>query len=179
MSDDETPALEIRPLRYGEESRLCARMMAASEPWITLKRGYVESLAIVEDRSREVHVALEGGEVRGFLILNMSGAFTGYIQTVCVGPEARSRGIGTRLMQFAEKRIFRESPNVFLCVSSFNPRARALYRRLGYVRVGELKDYLVTGHSEVIFRKTIGSIREFRQRRKRPLSKRASSGTED
>ena len=97
----------------------------------------------------------------------MSGAFAGYIQTICVDPGARSRGIGTRLMRFAEERIFRESPNVFLCVSSFNPRARALYKRLGYVRVGELKDYLVVGHSETIFRKTIGSLNEFRRRSKR------------
>ena len=168
MSDDEPPALEIRPLRPGGESRLCARMMAASKPWITLKRGYLESLAIVEDRSREVHVALEDGQVRGFLILNMSGAFAGYIQTVCVAPEARSRGIGTQLVRFAEARIFRESPNVFLCVSSFNVRARALYRKLGYARVGELTDYLIPGHSEAIFRKTIGSFDEFKQRRKRP-----------
>jgi ribosomal protein S18 acetylase RimI-like enzyme len=164
----------IRPLRHGEESRVCARMMAASEPWITLKRGYPESLAIVEDRSREVHVALEEGEVRGLLILNMSGAFAGYIQTVCVAPEARSRGIGTRLMRFAEERIFRESPNVFLCVSSFNPRARALYQRLGYVRVGELKDFLVSGHAEVIFRKTIGSLGEFRKRRKQTSRRKKS-----
>ena len=171
MSDVEPTALEIRLLRLGEESRLCARIMAASEPWITLKRGYAESLAIVEDRLREVHVALEEGELRGFLILNMSGAFAGYIQTVCVAPEARSRGIGTRLMQFAEERIFRDSPNVFLCVSSFNPRARALYQRLGYVRVGELKDYLVPDHDELIFRKTIGPIREFREGGKRPPSK--------
>jgi ribosomal-protein-alanine N-acetyltransferase len=168
VSDDATPVLAIRPLRTGEEGRLCARMMAASEPWITLKRGYLESLAIVEDRTREVHVALEDGQLRGFLILNMSGAFAGYIQTVCVAPEARSRGIGTQLVRFAEARIFRESPNVFLCVSSFNVRARALYRRLGYARVGELPDYLVPGLAEVIFRKTIGSFQEFRQRRKRP-----------
>ena len=166
MGDGEPPALVIRSLRPGGESRRCARMMAASEPWITLKRGYVESLAIVEGREREVHVALEGGQLQGFLILNMSGAFAGYIQTVCVAPEARSRGIGTQLVRFAEARIFRESPNVFLCVSSFNPRARALYRRLGYVRVGDLKDYLVPGHSETMFRKTIGSLDEFRQRRK-------------
>ena len=173
MSKDEPPALVIRPLRLGEESRLCARMMAASEPWITLKRGYRDSLAIVEDRTREVHVALEDGQLRGFLILNMSGAFAGYIQTICVAPEARSRRIGTQLVRFAEARIFRESPNVFLCVSSFNPRARALYRRLGYVRVGDLKDYIVPGHSETIFRKTIGSFDEFRQRRKPSRTRRA------
>jgi ribosomal-protein-alanine N-acetyltransferase len=155
--------IEIRRLGSAEESRVCARMMAGSEPWITLKRGYEESLALVEDPSREVYLAFEAGRLRGFVILNMSGAFTGYVQTVCVGAEDRSRGIGSRLMRFAEERIFRESPNVFLCVSSFNPRAKALYERLGYEMVGELKDYLVEGHSEYLLRKTIGPLRGFRK----------------
>ncbi len=155
------PSIEIRRLGSPEEARLCARMMAGSEPWITLKRGYEESLALVENSSREVYGAFEGGRVRGFVILTMTGAFTGYVQTVCVGAEDRSRGIGSLLMRFAEERIFRESPNVFLCVSSFNPRARALYERLGYEMVGELKDYLVRGHSEYLLRKTIAPLREF------------------
>ena len=73
--------------------------------------------------------------------------------------EARGRGVGTRLVEFAERRIFSETPNVFLCVSSFNPRARALYERLGYELIGELKDYLIEGASEFLMRKTIGPIR--------------------
>ncbi len=146
---------------------MCARMMAGSEPWITLERGYEESLALLQDATREVYGAFEGDRVLGFVILNMSGAFVGYIQTICVSEEDRSRGIGTRLMRFAEERIFRESPNVFLCVSSFNPRARKLYERLGYELIGELADYIVSGHSEYLFRKTIGPIRGFR-RQERP-----------
>jgi [ribosomal protein S18]-alanine N-acetyltransferase len=163
---------EIRPLASPEEARDCAQMMAASEPWITLERGYDESLAIVSDRSREVYVALHGGRVLGFLILNMAGAFVGYVQTICVAPEERSRGIGSRLLRLAEERVFRESPNVFLCVSSFNPRAKALYEKLGYEMVGELKDYLVKGHSEHLLRKSIAPLREFQPRqndgRRRP-----------
>ena len=73
--------------------------------------------------------------------------------------DARGQGLGTRLVEFAEKRIFRDTPNVFLCVSSFNPRARALYERLGYERIGELKNYLIDGASELLMRKTIGPIR--------------------
>ncbi len=137
-------------------------MMSGSEPWITLERGYEDSLALLQDATREVYGAFEGDRLLGFVILNMSGAFVGYIQTICVSEEDRSRGIGSRLMRFAEERIFRESPNVFLCVSSFNPRARKLYERLGYELIGELADYIVSGHSEYLFRKTIGPIRGFR-----------------
>ena len=162
MTSEETavPPLEIRRLASAEESRACARMMAGSEPWITLKRGFEESLALVEDPAREVYVAFEAGRLCGFLILNMAGALAGYIQTVCVGADDRSRGIGSRLMRFAEERIFRESPNVFLCVSSFNTRAKALYEKLGYEMIGELKEYLVKGHSEYLFRKTIGPLQD-------------------
>ncbi len=160
-------SLEIRPLGSPEEARACARMMAGSEPWVTLGRGYEESLALVSDSSREMYVASQDGRVLGFLILNMAGAFVGYVQTICVAEVARSRGIGSRLLQFAEERVFRESPNVFLCVSSFNPRARALYERLGYELVGELTDYIVSGHSEHLLRKTIGPIRDFRRSQSR------------
>jgi ribosomal protein S18 acetylase RimI-like enzyme len=79
-----------------------------------------------------------------------------------VAAERRGRGIGARLVSYAEARIFRESPNVFLCVSSFNPDARRLYERLGYALVGELTDYIVAGHSELLFRKTIGPIGAYR-----------------
>jgi ribosomal protein S18 acetylase RimI-like enzyme len=153
--------LVIRPLAGRAEAEACAHMMAGSEPWITLGRGYDASLALIESPDRECHVALADGAVGGFLVLNMHGVFVGYIQTVCVAAEARGRGIGTELVRFAEQRIFRESPNVFLCVSSFNPDARRLYERLGYVLVGELSDYIVRGHAELLYRKTIGPVGGF------------------
>ena len=142
-----------------EEARICAAMMASSEPWMTIGQTFDESLTKVSDPSQEVYVAADGAQILGFIIVMMRGAFTGYIRTVCIDPSARGRGIGTQLVEFAEKRIFRDTPNVFLCVSSFNPRARALYERLGYEFVGELKNYLIDGASELLMRKTIGPIR--------------------
>jgi ribosomal-protein-alanine N-acetyltransferase len=136
-------------------------MMSSSEPWITLKRGVEASLRLLRDESKERYVAWSGAEIAGFLVLNMRGAFVGYVQTVCAAPAFRGKGVGTALMAFAERRIFRESPNVFLCVSSFNPGARRLYERLGYAFVGELADYLVAGHSELLYRKSIGPVLGF------------------
>jgi ribosomal protein S18 acetylase RimI-like enzyme len=149
----------IRPLAGEEEARRCAEMMCSTEPWITIGRNFDESLKIIQDATREVYVADNDGRVEGFIILNMRGAFVGYIQTVCVDASSRGSGLGTQLVEFAEKRIFAETPNVFLCVSSFNPRARQLYERLGYTLIGELKDYVIRGHSELLMRKTIGPLR--------------------
>jgi hypothetical protein len=36
-----------------------------------------------------------------------------------------------------------------------------LYERLGYRFVGEIPDYIVRGHSEILLRKTLGPLREF------------------
>jgi ribosomal protein S18 acetylase RimI-like enzyme len=132
--------------------------MAASEPWVTLRRDYETSLRLLRDPCRERFVAYAGNRLAGFLILNLQGAFVGYIQTICIAPGFRNMGLGSSLIAFAEARIFREHPNVFMCVSSFNPAARRLYARLGYIPVGELTDYLIAGHAEILLRKSRGPI---------------------
>lgn len=151
----------IQRLVCAEQAEACAKMMADSEPWITLGRGHEKALSMLTDTSREVYVAQDGEEALGFVALEMTGAFTGYVKSICVSPQHRGRGVGACLMAFAEERVFRESPNVFLCVSEFNEGARRFYMRLGYEEVGVLGDYIVRGHSEVLMRKTIGPLAEF------------------
>jgi [ribosomal protein S18]-alanine N-acetyltransferase len=163
VKTDERPFL-IQPLQNPHEARACAQLMARSEPWITLRRTYEDGLKLLQDPAKDVFVALAGGAVAGFIVLDPRGPFSGYIQTICVAPEWRRRGLGRKLLAFAEERILRESPNVFLCVSSFNTGAQRLYDRLGYERVGELKDYLIRGYSEILMRKTIGPIGEINRK---------------
>jgi ribosomal-protein-alanine N-acetyltransferase len=154
--------LSIALLAGEAEAQACARMMAESEPWLTLGRTYQASLAVLQDPSREVYVARDENGLAGFLILCMTGAFVGYIQTVCIHPDRRGQGLGSKLVDFAEQRILAESPNVFMCVSSFNRDARRLYERLGYQVIGELTDYIVQGHSEILLRKSLGPLAGFR-----------------
>jgi [ribosomal protein S18]-alanine N-acetyltransferase len=159
---EHTPVeLEIRRLQSDAEVQQCAQLMAHSEPWITLHRTFAESLRILQHPAKEVYVAIVQGQFAGFIILDLNGAFHGYLQTIAVMPEWRNAGIGSQLIKFAEARIFREAPNVFICVSSFNLQAQRFYARLGYERVGELKNYVVAGHAEFLLRKTIAPLTEF------------------
>jgi ribosomal-protein-alanine N-acetyltransferase len=153
--------MNIRAIAAADEASQCAAMMCATDPWLRLGRNYDECLGILGDTTCETYVAEDGGRIAGFVMINMHGAFIGYIRAVCVAAESRGSGLGSQLIAFAEERIFRDSPNVFLCVSSFNERARALYERLGYEPIGELRDYLVRGASEFLMRKTSGPIRDF------------------
>lgn len=152
----------IEPARSDADREACARMMCSSDPWVTLGRTYERCLTVVADAERELYVARIEGAVAGFILLTMKGQFPGYITSVCVATPARGSGLGTQLVTFAEQRIHRESPNVFLCVSSFNPGARRLYERLGFEFVGTLKDFLVAGYDELLFRKSIGPWSTFK-----------------
>ena len=154
-------ALNIRRLAGEDEARQCAANMAASEPWITLRRDANHALSLLLNPQKETYVALADGALAGHLVLDMNGPFAGYIQVVFVTPEMQGRGVGAALLKFVEERIFLESPNVFLCVSGFNPRAQKFYARQGYERIGELKDYVVRGKSEILMRKSISPKDEF------------------
>jgi [ribosomal protein S18]-alanine N-acetyltransferase len=161
----------VQRLETDADAEACARLMASSEPWLTLGRTYEASLAIIRDPTREVFVLRDSnGRLSGFLILCLVGAFVGYIQTICIDPTCRGQGLGTRLLAFAEQRILRRFPNIFMCVSSFNHDARRLYERLGYRVVGELSDYIVAGHSEILLRKSLGPLMPATKRGEAPSS---------
>ncbi|HEY9630007.1 MAG TPA: GNAT family N-acetyltransferase [Coleofasciculaceae cyanobacterium] len=152
--------ITIRPLST-EDIISCAQMMSQSEPWLTLGRNYKASYQTISDPTKEVYLAAIEETIAGFIIINMAGAFTGYIQSVCVNPAWRGQGIGTQMISYAEERIFQSVPNVFICVSSFNQNARKLYERLGYSVIGELQDYVISGASEILLRKTIAPLTVF------------------
>ena len=152
--------MHVTPLDGEARERDCAALMAASDPWLTLGYSFEDLLCTVRLPGRERYVAHVDGQFAGFLLLNLHGTFAGYIQTIGLAPPFRGSGLGAQLVAFAEQRIWRDHQNVFLCVSSFNHAARRFYQRLGYAQVGELTEFLVAGHSELLLRKTIGPLRD-------------------
>jgi len=138
-----------------------ARIMCSADPWITLKKDYTQCLKAFEGPEKEIYAAIEDNKLLGIIILQLTGSFKGYIQTVAVAADARGLGIGTALVQFAENRIFKISPNVFICVSSFNQKAQQLYFKLGYEQVGLLKNFIADGFDELLLRKTTGTLNQF------------------
>lgn len=135
----------------------CAGVMASSEPWITLGRDLASCARVLARPGTELFIArrAENGQRAGFILLAPYGlGGSPYIATFAVVAEARGCGVGSQLLRFAERR-FAGRKHLFLLVSSFNQRAQELYRRHGFACVGELKDYVVAGCSELIFHKGI------------------------
>src|SRR5688572_21581370 len=105
----------LDPLVSPDDVAWCARLMATNEPWVTLRRDYQACVTALTNPAKERYVVRTGCERVGLLILDLAGPFPGYIQTIGLAREARGRGIGSRVLAMAEERIFRDSPNAFLC----------------------------------------------------------------
>ena len=147
----------IRAMTGPDEARACATIMASTDPWKRLGRDFEHTLRTVTNANSEVYVAVDGARVVGLAIIVMNiPLIRGYINALAVHADHRNRGVGATLLKFAEERIFRESPNVFLCVSDFNANAQRFYQRMGYKRVGLIEDFIIHGAGEILMRKTIG-----------------------
>lgn len=130
--------------------------MASSEPWTTLGITRDQSLNACTDKGNLVYIAHNKGEPCGLLILQDRGvAGSPYIKSIAIVPDYRSQGIGKLLLDFAENRYRPTSKHIFLCVSSFNAQAQKFYLANGYETVGEFKDYIMDGYSELLMHKRL------------------------
>jgi len=149
----------VDPIEIGtateEEKVWSAQLMASSEPWITLGRGFEACRAYALDPAYLTLVARRAGAPLGFVRIHPRGvAGSPYVASIAVVPEVRGEGVGTALLEEAE-RLYPKARYIFLCVSAFNLRARALYERHGYALIGELPDYVIDGASELLMAKRL------------------------
>ena len=150
--------LIIRPLHGEDKARECTAQLAEFGPWRTHGVPAARLFKDLTNPQREMFIAELAGKIVGVLVLHLGGSFDGYIQLLAIFPEFQNRGFGEQILKFAEAKIFQHTKNVFLSVSSFNVRAQKFYERLGYERVGELPNFLTTGFSEILMRKTTGPL---------------------
>jgi [ribosomal protein S18]-alanine N-acetyltransferase len=133
-----------------------ASVMAASDPWLTLGRGLAECRAACHRPGYSMLVAREAGAPRAFALLHPRGvAGSPYLASFAVSAESRGHGVGAWLLSACERHFRPTARHFFLCVSSFNVRARAFYERQGYAKVGEFPDYLLDGASEILMHKRL------------------------
>ncbi|RUA12582.1 MAG: N-acetyltransferase [Flavobacteriia bacterium] len=148
----------IRKVRSEAERKICAKLMAGSDPWITLGITNEMILRTLKDPLHETFIVLIDDQIVGTFVLQEKGAFTGYLKSIAVKKEWQGHNLGELMMAFIEERFFSSGTNVFLCVSSFNKKAQKFYKKLGYQEVGVLTDYVAKGYDEILMRKTKGPV---------------------
>ena len=155
----ESPAIGADPVVEAAtpaDREWAAQLMASSDPWITLGRGLDECRAACNRDGYELLVARLGAEPCGFALLHPRGlAGSPYLASFAVAERWRSAGVGAFLLGACERRFASSARHFFLCVSSFNVRARAFYERQGFRQVGEFPDYVIDGASEILMHKRL------------------------
>lgn len=143
--------------RASEDERdWAAGILATSEPWITLGVAHEKCIKNCHDPEYQIYVGHFGKKPAGFVIIDPRGmAGSPYIKSIAIAPEFRNMKLGAEILKYAENVAHSTSDHMFLCVSSFNKRARNFYEKNGYEAVGELKNYLKKGESEIIMHKRL------------------------
>lgn len=147
------PEITIVPMTRAHVSS-CRAIVAASDPWKTLRESVDFPSSI---KKHEAYVCLVNKSVSGFVLFAAEPVFArgGYLRAIGVHPDLRRHGIGRMLLTFAEKTTAKHTPNLFLCVSSFNRTASSFYRKCGYSKVGKINDLIRKGASEHIYWKRL------------------------
>lgn len=144
-----------------EEYVRSAEMLTENEPWKSLGRSYDYSVAKVREPDGELFVVYVEEKIAGCILLELHGVLKGFIRSFCIDAKFRGRGIGAKVIGFAEKYILQQTPNVFVFAASTNEGAIRFYKNQGYKQIGLIEDFIETGSDELLFRKTIGSQNNF------------------
>lgn len=139
-----------------DEKEWAATVMAGTDPWITLGITYDLCRKSCFDPNLIMYVAHHNDSPCGMILIDPRGvAGSPYIKTIAVQDEFRGRGVGRSLIEFTELLLKSRNRHLFMCVSSFNTKARNLYERLGFKKVGEFEDYIAEGKSEILLYKKL------------------------
>jgi GNAT superfamily N-acetyltransferase len=130
-------------------------MMAETDPWKYLQWTSDECETSLRGEGLRLHGAYdEDSALIGFLAsLDHGIGFEPLIEYLCVGASARNQGVGSALISFFETELHPQARNFYLFVSDINDDAQRLYLRRGYLPVGALPNFNLTGQTEFLFRK--------------------------
>lgn len=133
---DRAPELQLRPMREGDTGLVIAIERASYQfPWSEsifrdcLRVGYLCRVALRQDR------------IAGYAIMS-TGAGEAHVLNLCVDPEERCRGIGSRLLHSLLASAGDEGAReVFLEVRPSNTSAIRLYQSFGFQQIGLRRGY--------------------------------------
>lgn len=135
----------LRDYQDSDFTRLCEIDQECFPPAIACAAKELQEM--VNDANTFAIVAeSEDGQVAGFVIASKPGEKSGHIVTLDVVPPFRRQGAGEMLLQKAEERLrTNDVERIVLETPMASGGAQALYKKLGFARVGFVKGYYRDG----------------------------------
>lgn len=159
----------MRPLADGRTVRLgaldpfaaaaLAPQLAAIDPWARLgtsSAGLEQTFLSSSMPGRQGWCMHVDDAPAGAMIVQENWLLGPYLQHLSVLPRYQREGLARRALGWWETNARgQHQRNLWLCVSSFNEPAKALYQANGFKQVGVLDNLLVVGLDEVLMRKQL------------------------
>jgi GNAT superfamily N-acetyltransferase len=138
-----------------EQARTVAAMLAASEPWATLKfsAAGLESYLTREDAALRRYLVSVEGHPAGVVCVRHPWLRGPYIELLGLFPHHRGQGLGKQVLAWAENEARREAKNLWVVASSFNHQALRFYQSAGFSPIGPIPGLVTPGHDEILLRK--------------------------
>ncbi len=150
-------AVTLRPLTSANAEKLGA-ILATIPPWSVLEW---PADRMIRGLQRELPSVLRfevstSGHMAGLITIQYPFLHGPYLQLLAILPEFQGQNLGLRLLQWMESEARRaEARQLWLCVSTFNVRARAFYDRFGFEAVSVLEKLASDDSDELFMRKRL------------------------
>lgn len=152
----------LEPVHLSNIAEL-ARVLVMMDPWMTL--GYrpepLSRYLSRNDPALHRFVVRSRDTAAGCICIRHPWLMGPFLEILAVFPDFQRRGLGGALVRWLEEEVRSSCPNIWTTVSSFNSNAAGFYHRMGFVRVGPLKDLIKAGFDEILLRKTLDFTAEY------------------
>jgi len=140
-----------------EQAQAVADVLAASEPWVTLKfsAAALAKYLTREDAALRRYLVTVEGRAAGVICVRHPWLRGPYIELLGMFPEHRGRGLGRQVLAWAENEARREAKNLWVVASAFNHQALNFYQSLGFYAIGPIEGLVSPGHDEILLRKPL------------------------
>ncbi len=147
----------LRPLSHGNAERLGAAL-AAMPPWSVIAWPAARLAAGFKREVPSVHrfELLVEGELAGIAGIQNPFLYGPYLQILAVLPGFQGRYLGSAILEWMEREArMQESRQLWLCVTTYNTRARAFYERFGFKEAAVVDKLATEVSDEVLMRKRL------------------------
>ncbi len=149
--------VRLQPLT-AESAQKLGEALAAIPPWSVIgwpPERMVRGLKREQASVKRFEV-LAGEKLAGIITIQDPFLHGPYLQLLAVLPEFQGQNLGLRLLQWMESEArSAEARQLWLCVSTFNGRARDFYERFGFEAVTVLEKLATDASDEVFMRKRL------------------------
>lgn len=148
---------ELR-LMTRDEATTIGAMCAAMEPWLSYpftEAQLIAFFAAIEPAAPRFALHVDGA-LAGTLVVRLNWMRGPYIHMLAVAPQLHGRGLGGRILAWAEAEARRNGDrNLWIAVTETNTAARRLYERHGFALTATLDGLVKDDRTELLLRKRL------------------------